>query len=97
MKNFEIGTRNNRKINNNHDRVRYNEHQVNELEQYTRRNSIRINGMDDTNKNETPEDTEQKVLTFLKDKLDTDLDPKDIDIAHIIRKFIVDGNRPVIC
>jgi uncharacterized coiled-coil DUF342 family protein len=47
----------NEKITNNHDRVRYNEHQVNELEQYTRRNSIRIYEMDDTNKNETPKDT----------------------------------------
>jgi hypothetical protein len=33
----------------------------------------------------------------LKDKLDIDLDPTDIDIAHRMGKFIVDGNRPVIC
>jgi hypothetical protein len=67
------------------------------LEQYTRRNSIRIYGIDDTNKNETPADTEQKVQTFLKDKLYIDLDPTDIDIAHRIGKYIVDSNRPPIC
>jgi hypothetical protein len=67
------------------------------LDQYTRRNSIRIYGIDDTNKNETPADTEQKVQTFLKDKLDIDLDPTDIDIAHRIGKYIDDSNRSAIC
>ena len=70
---------------------------VNEVEQYTRRNNIRIYGIDDRNKNESAEDTITLVLKFLKSKLDVDLERWDIDIAHRMGRFSTAGNRILIC
>lgn len=71
--------------------------QMNELEQYTRANSIRIYGLEDRNKNETAEETSLTVIKFLKNKLEMDFKMIDIDIAHRLGRFREDGNRPVIC
>lgn len=71
--------------------------QMNELEQYTRANSIRIYGLEDRNKNETAEETSLTVIKFLKNKLEMDFKVIDIDIAHRLGRFREDGNRPVIC
>ena len=71
--------------------------QMNDLEQYTRSNNIRIYGLDDRNKEEMAEETTRVVLNFLSNKLDIDLRDSDIDIAHRLGKFLKEGNRPVIC
>ena len=71
--------------------------QMNDLEQYTRSNNIRIYGLDDRNKEKTAEETTRVVLNFLSNKLDIDLRDSDIDIAHRLGKFLKEGNRPVIC
>jgi exosome complex exonuclease DIS3/RRP44 len=68
----------------------------NDLEQYSRRNNIRIYGLKDEKK-ETYFDTCQKVLSLMNDKLGIKLRNGDVDIAHRIGKFSRDGNRPVIC
>ncbi|XP_053403272.1 myosin-13-like [Mercenaria mercenaria] len=87
----------NSKINYDHDRIKYSEFQLNELEKYTRRNSVRIYGLDDADKNESPIQTEEKVVKLLKNKLDMSIEVTDIDIAHRQGKFSVGGNRPVLC
>lgn len=74
-----------------------NEMHVNELEQYTRRNNIRIYGIDDRNKEESSAETTTRVINFLKSKLDIDLSSRDINIAHRIGRFREDGNRVIIC
>lgn len=68
----------------------------NNLEQYTRRNSVRIYGMEDE-KSETTEETAKKVIKLLKDKLDFLIQTGEIDIAHRMGKYSDDGNRPVLC
>lgn len=71
--------------------------QFNDLEQYTRRNNIRIYGLDDRKKDETAQETMYVVLNFLRDKLGISLKPCDIDIAHRIGRYQDNGNRIVIC
>lgn len=68
----------------------------NDLEQYTRRNSIRIYGLRNVKK-ETYFDTCNKVLSLVNDKLGIKLRNCDVDMAHRIGKFNRDGDRPVIC
>ena len=70
---------------------------INDLEQYSRRNSIRIYGVDDRNPTETPYQTALKVADTLSSKLGLNIDFLDIDIAHRMGKFMKDGNRPIIC
>lgn len=71
--------------------------QTNDLEQYTRKNNIRIYGLDDRDKNETAQETTYVVLNFLRNKLDINMKPSDIDTAHRLGKFQENGNRLVIC
>lgn len=77
--------------------IKTREIQMNDLEQYTRANNIRIYGLDDRNRDENVEETTLVVIQFLKNKLDIDLKETDIDIAHRLGKFSDDANRPVIC
>lgn len=76
-------------------RIRLVDMKNNNLEQYTRRNSIRIYGIED-NISETEADTCKKVLTFMNDKLRIKLVRGDIDIAHRVGKYLEDGNRVII-
>ena len=69
---------------------------INNIEQYTRINNIRIFGMDDRNPKENAFQCEQRVLSLLSNKLGIKLKPCDIEIAHRIGRFQKDGNRPVI-
>lgn len=71
--------------------------QLNDLEQYSRRNSVIIYGIDDRNSKETPIETSTKVAGILTAKLGISVELKDIDIAHRMGRFLKDGNRPIIC
>ena len=73
------------------------EMEVNESEQYSRRNNVRIYGVEDRNAGESSEQTTEKVLALLNDKLRMSLKKADIDIAHRIGRFHTDGDRPIIC
>jgi hypothetical protein len=77
-------------------RLKSHEIMINNLEHYTRRNSIRIYGLPD-DKNESAEESRNKVLKMCSDKLNIKLSPIEIDIAHRLGKFTTDGNRPIIC
>lgn len=77
--------------------TKVNEMHVNDIEQYTRRNNIRIYGIDDRDENETAEETTEKVIKFLKESLDIKAQGRDIDIAHRMGSFLEDGNRIIIC
>ncbi len=69
---------------------------MNDLEQYTRRNSIRIFGLRDNNENETIYETEKVVLGFLNNKLGLKMTPSDIDILHRLGRFSANYDRCVI-
>lgn len=71
--------------------------ELNDIEQYSRRNNLRIYGIDDRNFRETPEETAQKLVSLFHDKLDLDLSVKDIDIAHRMGRFSQTANRPIVC
>lgn len=77
--------------------LKKNEIEINELEQYSRKNNIRIYGVEDRTPRETSEETAQKVIGVLNDKLNMGLGQQDIDIAHRIGRFSTEGNRPIIC
>lgn len=77
-------------------RLKSHEIMINNLEQYTRRNSIRIYGLPD-DKNESVEESREQVLKMCNDKLKIKLSQVEIDIAHRLGKFTPDGNRPIIC
>lgn len=70
---------------------------LNDLEQYTRRNSVIIYGIDDRNPKETPFETSAKVAGILSTKLGISVEFRDIDIAHRMGRFLEEGNRPIIC
>ena len=69
---------------------------LNNLEQYTRGNNIRIFGLRDTQKNETAFQTEQKVISLLRNKMGISLDPCDVEVAHRLGSFTANADRPVI-
>lgn len=69
---------------------------LNDLEQYTRLNSVRIYGVNDTDKAETSTKTITTVVKVFKNKLDLNIAPEDVDTAHRLGQFREDGNRPII-
>lgn len=71
--------------------------ELNDLQQYTRRNSIRIYGIEDTIRSEQSRQTIDTVIRIIKNKLDINLSHRDIDTAHRLGQFREDGNRPIIC
>ena len=71
--------------------------ELNNLEQYTRRNNLRIYGMDDRNPRESISQTAQIVVNLVRDKLDIDITADDIDMVHRLGRFTVEGNRPILC
>lgn len=77
--------------------IKAQERSLNDLEQYTRRNSVRIYGLLDKDKSESIEATCNLVISTLNTKLKLKLAPRDIDISHRLGKFSPDANRPVIC
>ncbi|GFS09554.1 LINE-1 type transposase domain-containing protein 1 [Elysia marginata] len=71
--------------------------QQNELEQYTRKNNIRVFGLRDKVKFEEVEDTTSLVLDLFRGRLGlTHFDPQTIDVAHRIGPFKKEYDRAVI-
>jgi len=68
---------------------------LNETEQYSRLNNIRVRGVEDTNSKETPEETTLKIIDFIEQKMKIEIDSTEIDIAHRLKKR-VRGNRGII-
>lgn len=68
----------------------------NDLEQYTRKSSIRITGLQDLNKDEDIEQTIHIVNDFLKNTVKMNIEKNDINIAHRLGPFKQGQNRPVI-
>ena len=65
-----------------------------DLEQYSRRNSIRINGVPhDGSKHE---DTDQLVIDVLKKELNVEINKKDLDRSHRVGKTKKDHPRQII-
>lgn len=71
---------------------------TNDLEQYSRCNNVRIINLpeDDRDRLETTEETTEKVVQFLNDKMSTNIHQRDIDIAHRLGKKTINKPRPVI-
>lgn len=76
---------------------KFHESRVNNLEQYTRNNSVRIYGLKDVDKNESADESRDLVINTLNTKLHMKIMPQEIDIAHRLGRFRTDGDRPVIC
>ena len=77
--------------------IKVNVTHTNDLEQYTRRNNIRIYGTDDRKKDDTPQETTTEVIIFCRKHLGVTLERSDIDIAHRMCRFLDDDDRVVIC
>ena len=71
-------------------------YRLNELEQYSRKNNIRIFGLRDNNKTENSYITENRVIELFRNKLNVDISPRDIQVAHRIGKFSPDSDRAII-
>ena len=70
--------------------------QNNSLEQYGRRNNIRVSGLDFDNRHENAHDTADGILRIINDKMGLELSMYDIDIAHRLGKYDENKIRPVI-
>lgn len=79
------------------EKIRNTEHKQNDLEQQGRKNSIRLVGIEDTNQNEPVEETVEKIVTFVKNKLNVQIEGEDIDIAHRLGSFQRNKPRNIIC
>ena len=69
---------------------------VNELEQYSRRNNIRISGLLQDNPTESAQESTEGVLSLLNTRLGLSLNYQDIDIAHRLGRYKHGKRRPVI-
>ena len=69
---------------------------INQNEQYTRLNSIRIFGVDDRTRDERPSQTEDKVITISRNYLGVTIDSNEIEACHRLGRFTREGNRHII-
>ena len=69
---------------------------LNDLEQYGRRNNIRISGLSHDKPNEYAQESIEGVISKVNNKLGLPLHYQDIDIAHRLGKFKAGKIRPVI-
>lgn len=76
-------------------RVGVRSREINDLEQYTRRNSVRINGIPDE-PSEDMRGTEIKVIGLFRDKLGLTISPDNIDICHRMGSYRKDKRRQII-
>lgn len=70
--------------------------ELNEQQQYSRKNHIRIFGVRDSNKKETVAATEDIVINLLKNRLNVNLIPSDIEIAHRVGRFTATSDRAIL-
>lgn len=70
--------------------------QVNELEQYGRRNNLRISGLSHDDPNENAEISTEGVLKLISSRMGIFLNYQDIDIAHRLGRYKHGSIRPVI-
>ena len=82
------------------DRIRTDEDYVdkttNELEQYGRRNNIRISGISGDANRQSSETTTELFLNTIKEKTGLDISEHEIDIAHRLGKYRQGKHRPII-
>ncbi|XP_052791850.1 uncharacterized protein LOC128225998 [Mya arenaria] len=69
---------------------------VNDLEQYSRRNNIRITGDIKDSSGQTSHETAQQVLELFRTSMDIDIAMGEIDVAHRLGKYDEKKNRPII-
>ncbi|XP_021372694.1 uncharacterized protein LOC110462821 [Mizuhopecten yessoensis] len=79
------------------DRQCEQDNKLNDLEQHGRKNTIRIVGLEDSNKNETVEECVEKIVKFVYDKLNVTIVEADIDIAHRLGVYQRGKPRNIIC
>ncbi|XP_021357824.1 uncharacterized protein LOC110453266 [Mizuhopecten yessoensis] len=79
------------------DRQCEQDNKLNDLEQYGRKNTIRIVGLEDSNRNETDEECVEKIVKFVYDKLNVTIVEADIDIAHRLGVYQRGKPRNIIC
>lgn len=60
---------------------------INDLEQYGRRNNVRISGLDFDNKFESSQQTAEGIATLLNTRMGLNISSYDIDIAHRLGKY----------
>ena len=60
---------------------------INDLEQYGRRNNVRISGLDFDNRYENSQQTAEGVATLLNNQMGLNISSYDIDIAHRLGKY----------
>ncbi|XP_060578456.1 uncharacterized protein LOC132735517 [Ruditapes philippinarum] len=81
------------------DRVRRetetNDRVLNDLEQYSRRNNIRIYGVPGDSEKQSSQETTTKVVSLLNEKLSMSITEENIDIAHRLGQY-KGKDRPVI-
>ena len=70
--------------------------QLNDLEQYGRRNSIRIAGLPSDSENQPSAAVADEMASLLTKKLGMPIATTDIDVAHRLGKFAKNKSRPVI-
>ena len=68
----------------------------NDLEQYGRRNSVRISGLANDSDQQTSMVVADETISLLSKKLGLKLESKDVDVAHRLGKYAPNKNRPVI-
>jgi len=82
------------------DRVRSDEDYVdkvtNELEQYGRRNNVRISGIDGDASRQSSETTTELVINTIKQKTGLNIGVHEIDVAHRLGKYRQGKQRPII-
>ena len=69
---------------------------LNDLEQYGRRNSVRITGLLNDTENQTSNAVAEQSANLINQKLGIRIEYRDIDVAHRLGKYIHNKNRPVI-
>ena len=70
---------------------------INDLEQYSRKNNLRVFGIPDKDRKESSSVSEQLVLKLFKEKLGINwINPSDIEIAHRTGRFSENSSRAII-
>ena len=74
----------------------YLQRELNDVCQYSRKNNVRVFGVNDTNAKEDASISEQVVSQIIRDKLKINLAPWEIEVAHRLGHFTPGKSRPII-